>query len=252
MNEIWEHRRRLIIASSGGGNIIPSFTGNYELFGDATQGYMRLLSDGEITCNGVYDLCLVGGGYKGGLDAKKANGGRGGNVLNTFGRELKGLFAITIAPQTTGNTPDNTLFGSLSSANGVAGGNAGTVPTTGNNGNNGKDGIYIFDDETFGKIAGGGGSGGYAQGYSTTDRAGGVGGAVGGGAGGNVDTNRKRYKEDGEYYYEYYCKKYDGSDGTPNTGGGGGGGGYSTSFIVERQSISGKGGSGVIYIRWGY
>lgn len=235
MNMIDIRRRMLEAAASG---VSFAYTGTYDSYGDALQGYLVLKTSGTLSIKGKVDLCLVGGGGKGykGTSSYGGGGGAGGFVSNYTEQGLHGDFTVTIG---AGSSTETTAGGQTSV--GVLTANGGNSPTgrvgaigrgTGGNGvsslydpSNGEDGVYPWDDNTnFSgyRVSGCGGGG------SDSAHALGAGGSGGGGDGGQ-------------------SSPYTGSPGIANTGGGGGGGRYG-----EYNYVGGNGGSGVVIICWGY
>lgn len=106
------------------------------------------------------------------------------------------------------------------------GGSANAVDeNTDGSGGNGKDGLYPFNDPSFGKRYGASGGGGAAK----AGKSGGFGGFTGGGKGGDSTKNRN------------------GSDAT-FFGGGGGGGGLMYEYLPIGEG--GKGYQGIIILRY--
>ena len=204
----------------------------------------------------VVDVFAVGGGGSGGFGSGEYSGGGGGGG---YTKTVKGLSVVpkSVIPITVGaggmrnsnTTSDKTdggtssfgdyvialggiTAGRLSGANGGSGG-GGTNTDYGDGLRGGSDGADGYDgyydggkgqgtttrafEETDGELFAGGGGGG-----------GGYGGAGGAGGGGTGAGNSKA------------------SDGTPNTGGGGGG------TLSTDYRNCGKGGSGIVIVRWGY
>lgn len=258
---------------------LPEFTGNHAIFGDEVSGRIELYESGELTWNpGTYDIFVVGGGgamcgksYS--YDVQTAHGGGGGGYTTTekghvvsntetvtvtvgaggagvgaSGSESRlqnvlGDFAITAnggqssaaptgssAYKNGGNGGSGGGGGATSSSVGGVGGSDGKNGSSGGGGSTAGSGgtgqgttTRAFGEETNTLYAGGGGGGRMQRGT------GGAGGEGGGGAG------------------TQYPSDVAGS-GTPNTGGGGGGA-YSASSY-EATYRCGKGGSGIIIIRW--
>lgn len=222
-------RRRMMMAG-GGLPALPTYTGTYNLVGDTTQGYIELLTNGTLTlAEYLYDVCLVGGGAGGG----KSYGGYGGYSHSYSGLSLAGDFAAAIgtggATSTSSEHGSNgtasTLGGTYTSAGGTraAGGEQGNMSVASTAG---ADGAYPWGDAAFSNYGGGGGGGEFWNG--TVGRTAKAGGLVGGGYGG---ASGKVVK------------------GTDNTGGGGGSQGYHS---VNGYTAPGKGGTGIIVVRWGY
>ena len=245
--------------------VLPTYTGGYEIAGDASKGYMTLKTSGTLTlCNGTYDVCLVAGGTSGGnasgcnMAGHSGAGGNGGEVLNKIAISLAGNYAITIG--NGGKASDAFISGEQSTFDtlytarpnqGSAGGScitnyAGSFDGF-NNGNPGQDGKYAFGDSTFKKYGAGGGSGDFTcTNYTTQFFYGGTGGNYGGGTGGRAYNERNIYNNLENY-------NTPGENGAANTGSGGGGSGaLSYAGDWAYYSNQGAGGSGVCLIRWGY
>lgn len=206
----------------------------------------------------VIDVFAVGGGGSGGFGEGEYSGAGGGGG---YTKTVKGLSVVpkTVIPITVGAGGERTsataktdggtssfgdyvvalggkTAGRLSGADGGSGGggtsaDSGYGASGGSDGSNGSNAYYKGGtgqgtttrafEETDGELfAGGGGGGG---GYQAS---GGRGGA-GGGGNGTIGSTKA-------------------GDGTPNTGGGGGG----TGSIDYK--LCGKGGSGIVIVRWGY
>lgn len=225
------------IAQSGATMKFPIFTGEMDIVGSEKVGYARLKGNGVLTLSrNRYDLTIVGAGMDGqsGKSAANRKGGDGGKAYICFNKLLSGDIEVTVGVQ----SGEPSTFGDYCSDDGITGGIGGEGA-----GNNtapaypGEAGIYAFFDSNFMRISGGGGGGTYISGSTAMTRNGALGGEGGGGNGGGASISGSTKKA------------YAGEAGAPNTGGGGGGGGYVSSATVPS---GGKGGSGVIYIRWGY
>jgi len=229
--------RRAVLHGIGGG-VSLSYTGTYDYFGDAKQGYAVLKSSGTLTINGTVDICLVGGGGKGGPGGSgSGGGGAGGFVENYTAQSLNGNFSVTIGAGSTtqGAAGGATSVGATYTANGGnsatsragasgrGNGGAGAISFTA--GYKGDDGIFPWGDSVnfasyrVSGCGGGGGTGGISAGN---------GGAGGGGKGGGSSSAPN------------------GAVGAANTGGGGGG------AYNKSGATGGSGGSGVVLVRWGY
>ena len=237
------------------------------------------------TGSGTVEILVVAGGGGAGFDGG-GGGGAGGVITNTVsvtsGTEytvvVGGGGAAAISPQSgpNGSPGSNSQFGSLTAIGGGGGynGHAGITAIT-EGGSGGGQGFIDVGREpiaggpglgrseqgnqggySYNGSAGGGGGGAGAAGGNASDKQGGnggngiqsgisgvaawyggggaggswngIGGTGGMGGGGNAGGNSAR----------------SGSDGTPNTGGGGGGNGDAGG------STSGKGGSGIVIVRY--
>lgn len=251
---------------------LPSFTGDYQIFGDESEGRIELKSSGTLTLDkGTYDFFLVGPGASGANCAVRAgrggSGGGGGYTKTVKGQVVSSEETWTVEIGAGGVAPnwDSTADGNRGgttrishggtsyeaqsgvggtnqsksgASDGGSGGGAGT--TTGDPGRGGSDGN---DGEP--------GVRGYSagKGQGTTTRAfedpeGQLlagGGAGGGGYGANTENAGGGEGGGGGAAY----------DGTPNTGGGGGGG--ESPWYDDDQSYgepAGNGGSGIVIVRW--
>jgi hypothetical protein len=249
--------------STSGGYVIHTFTN----VGSSTF---------KPTGSGTVEILVVAGGGGAGFDGG-GGGGAGGVITNTVSVTADTDYAVVVgaggaaAINTTGNGAPgvNSQFGLVTALGGAGGysGNASiTATTTGGSGggqgfsgggpgygtpgqgNNGGNNSYIWAGgggggagEAGGNASGtNGGNGGNGiqsdiSGLATWYGGGGAGGAWNGtggtggsGGGGNAGSNFPR----------------SGSDGTPSTGGGGGGNGYAD------DATSGKGGSGIVIVRY--
>lgn len=197
------------------------------------------------------DVFLVGGGsggssgyLSGSYTACGGDGGNGGKILTETKISVREgqTYQVTIGSKNGGNT----LFGSLSSANGSIKGSGGrgayanwsSTPAC-RTAYSGDNGVYAFGDSSFNGIrygAGGGGGGAYSGGNTESNYAQGSGGTTGGGKGG----------------YKSYSGAVSPADGQNNTGSGGGGGlGYVSGGNANNTS-GGSGGTGICIVRWGY
>lgn len=261
-------------------DVIPSYTGSAQIFGDSTKGYIELYSSGVLTFNTdvTVSMFLVGGGGGGGrgTGGSTSTGGGGGGGGGYVAHFLSIPFSkneeipVTIGAGGVGNNGGATSVSTYSA-------NGGLVGYTANGGKGGDGGS-------------GGGAGGYGTGYSGAGGAGGSNGSDGGqggggyqhvGAFGGTGSNSTTYeflnsqlrlfaggggggggnrnggsgsggaggggngghggdREDG-------FVATNGSNGQANTGGGGGGAGGSDGYSMT----PGNGGSGIAIIRWG-
>lgn len=248
-------------------DVIPSYTGNSQIFGDGQKGYIECYDSGVLTLNRdtMVDIFLVGGGGGG-----CRSGGGGGYTKTIRNISLKKLteYAVTIgsggaagnyngSKVTKGGAGGTTSVGEYSVSggmggeqnNGAAGGSGGgcsgySASTAGGKG--GSDGSDGFNGVSYSPYIPGAG-----QGFSTrefidsqlrlfagggggggNETSGGAGGAGGGGKGGGGKSLSSAI----------------GTAGNANTGGGGGGGGY---YQQDRYASGASGGSGIAIIRWG-
>lgn len=196
---------------------LPTFDGSCNFYGDATQGWVELLEDGTLTFPNTANLAscdvyLLENGEAGSINFFGQSGGKGGDHVEAYRQDLRGLtIRVTIAGTTKFTTDDGTGLDTDSAANGGAGGTK-TAPV-------GADGYAPFGGTMVGlggmvskRLGAGGGYPGHA------------GGQYGGGAGGNASHG-------------------DGEAGLANTGGGGGG---------AKIGTAGAGGTGIVIVRWGY
>lgn len=201
---------------------LPTFDGSCNFYGDATKGWVELLEDGTLTFPNTANLAscdvyLLENGEAGNnaLSLQHArSGGKGGDHVEAYRQDLRGLtIIVTIAETTKFTTDGGEGLDTDSAANGSAGGTS-TAPV-------GADGYAPFRGtlvaiEALGSKklgAGGGYNGGHA------------GGDYGGGEGaGGLGT--------------------DGKPGLANTGSGGGG--------ANGSRHGGAGGTGIVIVRWGY
>lgn len=276
------------VAAGGGGGvsgIAPSYTGNSQIFGDGSKGYIECYSSGILTFNKdvTVDIFLVGGGG-GGFSSSQSPGGPGGgggytrtarNLQATAGTE----YPVTIgaggsagSPGTSGGT--TTAFelsangggtGSMpmSQANttiggsGGCGGGAGSVYSIGPGGAGGENG-GDGGQSTNGSYVSLGGTGQGTSTYEFMDSQLRLFAGGGGGGGGYMgSTGSSSYSQGGaggaggggnggDYRYENSSATTNGTSGQANTGGGGGGSGGG-----RFGKLGGAGGSGIAIIRWG-
>ena len=196
---------------------LPTFDGSCNFFGTADQGWVELLEDGTLTFPNTAnlascDMYLLENGEAGSINFFGQSGGKGGDHVEAYRQDLRGLtIRVTIDGTTKFTTDDGEGLDTNSAANGGAGGTK-TAPV-------GADGYAPFGGTMVGlggmvskRLGAGGGYPGHA------------GGQYGGGAGGNASHG-------------------DGEAGLANTGGGGGG---------AKIGTAGAGGTGIVIVRWGY
>ena len=266
------------IVSAGGGSVSEfiNATGGDSVADDGNYRVRTFLSSGtfEITSNTggyTYDVLIIAGGGSGGNDNGgygSAGGGAGGFVKLTGQAGTVQTYAITIgaggaAPTTAGqngNKGSNTIFGSVQtcigggygggrqlaggsggsgggSSYGVGAGGSGTVGQ-GNNGGNGTG--------TYGS-GGGGGSGAVGSNGGTN-----IGGNAGAGTSDSITGSSVCYSGGGGGKGQISqgtatCGGTAGNSltaGTDGLGGGSGGGGNGGSYSA------GKGGNGVVIVRY--
>lgn len=231
------------------------------------------------------DVVVVGGGGAGGtgeanLAGDGAGGGGAGGYVYSTGVTVSGATTVTIGPG--GQTPkaDGTqsAFGAVTAAGGGGGGNDGLVAAaTGDNGGSGGGAANRYEGATSGgsaSPAGQGNGGGNATASYTTQRGGSGGGGAGaigttrssaaggkggdglvnpitgtglaGGGGGGASNGNTAGAAGGGGGGPGGSNTTPGTDGTANTGGGGGGGGAK----ATTGGVPGKGGSGVVIVRY--
>ena len=245
---------------SGPTEIVPTYTGNSQIFGDGYKGYIEMYDSGVLTFNTdvTVDIFLVGGGG-GGFSSGSGNPGMGGGgsgytktIANASFQAQTGIPVTIGAGGAAGanggatSVGDNTVNGGSTGGPGMQGGNGGcgggggmseTSPAA-NQGYGGSNGSNGYD----GSVAALSGYGGTGQGSTTCEFldtqlrqfAGGGGGGnrtgasgqggTGGGGNGRSSTTPA-------------------TAGQANTGGGGGGG--------ANYQPGASGGSGIAIIRWG-
>lgn len=272
-------RRRMMLASLGGGFAIPTFSGSHAVFGDEKQGYIECYSTGVLTIpkDGVIDLFVLGSGLRGATGTAegtgdtnsgmgRATGGKGGNGAeskNVFGLKVaKGNYDITVgaACSSTSKANASTAFGTTANSvksNGGSGGYAYAVWGSG-------------DDSNNTSTSGSKGSNGTSIPFAESTPPDSVDsksmwfnkqlGAGGGGGGGRASGWKYAGGYAGGTYGGGNGGKYSGGShgdctaGAANTGSGGGGGGAAAygggSHIYTWQGE--VGGSGIIIIRWGF
>ena len=190
--------------------------------GDGGAANSGTEGSGNSGSNSVFSsLTAIGGGY-GSVDVVSGSGGSSGGVRSaaTRGAASQGFQGGI------GNSG-----GEEFQYQGGGGGGAGSVGLTGGGGNNyragnGGAGLAFSISGTSTYYAGGGGG---STTSSQTSAIGGIGGVGGGGAGGGSGGSG-----------------FNGTAGTPNTGGGGGAGGFNGGTNYS----SGKGGSGIVIVRY--
>lgn len=223
-----------------------------------TVNYLTIESSGVYRYSNMFskaDIFLsAGGGGGGGSHTKSDPGGGGGaagNAMNIIGFQIgsvPGEWNITIGAggiggreSAGGNGGDTTIIdGKTKETLGtVSGGTGGQFApsSTAQQSNNGNGGFYhtvagdaqidVFNDSGIGKLAGGGGAGGY---YATGDLNDTMGGSPFGGNGGNASER----------------------NGKSATGIGGGGGGAARTASSESTKYysGGSGGAGIVFIRF--
>lgn len=256
-----------------GQKVVPSYTGNYNLYGDENQGWIEMLTSGVLTIphGAVGDLYLISTGMRGGYGhweySNNANnaieagaGGDGGRWIELFGVKVSETTDVTIITTIYSGYGD-TVFGDHSSSAGTCSAKGGAGATATKSGGtyvaakNGGDGRQPFSgnnpmSQGFAqyKLGAGGGGGpvGYVSKNSSTsyldatyaER--GTGGTYGGGAGSQLGAS-------GNYSSEV--------KGKANTGGGGGGGWSAYGYYGNSGGTANgfnEPGSGIAIFRWGY
>lgn len=240
--------------------IIPSYTGNSQIFGDGYKGYIEMYDSGVLTFNTdvTVDIFLVGGGG-GGFSSGSGNPGMGGGgsgytktIANASFQAQTGIPVTIGAGGAAGanggatSVGDNTVNGGSTGGPGMQGGNGGcgggggmseTSPAA-NQGYGGSNGSNGYD----GSVAALSGYGGTGQGSTTCEFldtqlrqfAGGGGGGNRTGASGQGGTGGGGNGR---------SSTAPATAGQANTGGGGGGG--------ANYQPGASGGSGIAIIRWG-
>ena len=254
--------KRLIMGSGRDDWGLPQYTGSYTRGGNVAKGWMILKSSGVMTFpgSGTIERVQCGSGFAGesassnqlGASQSGGNGGNGGGMWTKAAFSVvKGVaYQVTIASACSSTSAANitTSFGGSTTTTGTggAGGTKGTANPTSTNTNPtaGQDGPKVPWSNSnpipeLGRYcAGGGGGGAYSRyGQSATQVIGASGGSPGGGAGG---------------YYSNNNPTATGGNATKNTASGGGGGGRRYGQDPILAGTGGKGGSGVVIIRWGY
>ena len=230
-----QSRLAVIKAASGAAFAIPTFSGSHAIFGDATQGYIECYSSGTVSFPEALtvDIFVINGGkngLKGSYDQGYSGaGGNGGAYTTVKSLAVQGDYTVSVA-SAQGSSSVSGLVSSPKTPYST-GANSSATP---NEANRGKAGTNPFGDSTFVKVGGSGGGGLLVTTSRPFDVPGGV--AIDGGGNG------------GGYNAATY-KPTDGEAGAANTGGGGGGGGV---YANSAQANYGKGGSGLVIIRWGY
>lgn len=235
---------------------------------------------GTFTPNGTTDvevLVVAGGGSGGGSTA--GGGGAGGLIYDSSYSVSAGAMSVTVGnggpqtlAQTSGNSGQNSVFGTLTAIGGGGGGFTSSASGgPGLNGGSGGGGAF-YGGRSFAKGTGTNGQGNDGGTYGTDNYPGGGGG--GAGATGSAPTGSKSgnggigisYSISGsDVYYAGgggggsqtsggngglggggagTSNGTTGTAGTANTGGGGGGGWY------YANGVGGAGGSGVVVIRY--
>jgi hypothetical protein len=254
--------------------IIPSYTGNSQIFGDGTKGYMEMYDSGVLTFNTdvTVDMFLVGAGAggssytSGSSDVYNAGGGGAGSgytkTLNNISFSKGTEYAVTIGAGGTGGNRS----GGASVTPGTAGGstsvdtysvNGGSPGGTNSSGGNGGSGGGSGGKEMGSQPGSNGGSNGSNGGQVTPTYPGGTGqgttthefmdtqkrlfAGAGGGGGYRTTAAGKGGAGGGG---DGGSSSAAAQAGQANTGGGGGGSGSSS-------GKGGNGGSGIAIIRWG-
>ena len=201
---------------------LPTFDGSCNFFGTADQGWVELLEDGTLTLPNTANLAscdvyLLENGEAGNnaLSLQHArSGGKGGDHVEAYRQDLRGLtIIVTIAETTKFTTDGGEGLDTDSAANGSAGGTS--TAHVGADGYAPFRGTLVAIEALGSKKLGAGG--GYNGGHA--------GGDYGGGEGaGGLGT--------------------EGKPGLANTGSGGGG--------ANGSRHGGAGGTGIVIVRWGY
>lgn len=262
--------------------IIPSYTGNSQIFGDGYKGYIELYDSGVLTFNtdAIVDIFLVGGGGAGGNYVQETGdsypeitGGAGGgggytktirNLSYTANEEIPvtiGAGGVSGAGGAThvgehsanGGARGTTAYTNCTGGAGGSGGGAGGTYGGGNGGAGGSNGSNGGDSTYYGTNLGGTGQGTSTYEFMDTQLRLFAGGGGGGGGINNdsEDSSFDRYGSGGAGGSGGGGKggnaRYaDAAAGTPNTGGGGGGAGSR-----GNPNQGAAGGSGIAIIRWG-
>lgn len=255
--------RRLIIGSSRDQWGIPSYTGSCIVTGNATKGYMQLLSSGTLSFpgSGTIERVQMGSGLAGATASSSqtgqlqqgAAGGYGGGmwVKSAFQvyRNTKYTVTIAAACSSTTNANISSSFGGSTTPDGrgAAGGSGAVVDvqtstyTNAGDGSNGNKTPWSSNPlvPPLGSFCAGGGGGAAWLRYGNVayGAEAGSGGSPGGGNGG---------------YYSTSHTTGAGFNASPNTASGGGGGGRHYGEDPILAGVGGKGGSGIVIIRWGY
>lgn len=258
-------------------DVIPSYTGNSQIFGDGQKGYIEMYDSGVLTLNRdtMVDIFLVGGG--GGGSGAKINGGSsysnvyggggggGGYAKNFRNHTLKGNteYPVTIGaggaygPSSNGTHASDYIYGGNGGKTSVgtfsaAGGSGGRGTSGGNGGSGGGGGGN--------PSTGVGGNGGSNGNNGSAGSAGGIGGAGGGvSTRGFMDSQFRLFAGGGGGGGSaYYRSDSDSSDkwnagGTGGAGGGGNGlGGKTRDPNQAGQANTGGGGGGGAYTDAGF
>ena len=259
-------------ACRGGISAIPSYTGEYSVYGDLKSGRMELYTSGVLSFAGKskIDVFAVGGGSSGlrgallslveeGVSTCSGGGGGQGGYTQTGAFTVSGDIDVTIgaggeacSSYATPNPGGRTSFGTLltaaggSKTGGGSGGGDGSV-AGGEGQRQGGDGAS--DGES--SETGGKGQGRTTRAFAETGGTLYAGGGGGGGSRHSADASMVKTPgvggdgggADGSVYNAV------GNDAAPNTGGGGGGGGCD--YVTRKYYSGGAGGSGIVIIRWG-
>jgi len=272
-------------------DVIPSYTGNSQIFGDGQKGYIEMYDSGVLTLNRdtMVDIFLVGGGGGGG-NLGEHNGGSGGgggytqmnaNVLLKRNTEIPvtigsggaagvdggdtSVDTYTVSGGKSGKIATGTK-GAAGGDGGSGGGGAG-IYSTGPGGNGGVNGGNGVDAPT--RNSGGttytGGYGGVGQGASTYEffntqlRLFSSGGGGGGGSNGSSEsggtspggTGGSSTAGNGGRGGMYRSTQPTRGTDATDNTGSGGGGCGGASQYGNTKVAGGKGGSGIAIIRWG-
>ena len=265
--------RRMGIFSSQQRFSLPIYTGDYELYGDETKGYISLLTSGILTLSkGVYDIFAVGGGASGssGISALAPGQGGGGSGYTVTRKNIKilsGEYSVEIGSggvSADGNSTNSKSGGNTSVflTSDTITANGGAKNTDTNRGGNGGSGGGSGDNAYSSNYYDGGDGGSDGNNGETKNQSGGYTGGVGQG------TTTRAFGESSNTLYagggggsSVYNRGTGGAgglggggngrsgssspaaSGAKNTGGGGGG--------TTRGAVSGAGGSGIAMVRWG-
>lgn len=272
-------------------DVMPSYTGNSQIFGDGQKGYIEMYDSGVLTLNRdtMVDIFLVGGGGGGG-NLGEHNGGSGGgggytqmnaNVLLKRNTEIPvtigsggaagvdggdtSVDTYTVSGGKSGKIATGTK-GAAGGDGGSGGGGAG-IYSTGPGGNGGVNGGNGVDAPT--RNSGGttytGGYGGVGQGASTYEffntqlRLFSSGGGGGGGSNGSSEsggtspggTGGSSTAGNGGRGGMYRSTQPTRGTDATDNTGSGGGGCGGASQYGNTKVAGGKGGSGIAIIRWG-
>lgn len=265
-----------VCISGGGLTCVESVSGAYTInkytLSGAVTGTSAWTPPAGVTQ--VKYLVVAGGG--GGVDAtayQGIGGGGGGAFLNSSMGVVNTSYQVIVGTGGVKTKGFDSSFGEIvaiggglgamgKGGNGGSGGGGGSQPSyeggsgTADQGNSGGTGTLIPNTGGGGGGAGGAGTSGTNQGwYVSYGGAGGVGKQssitgtavyYAGGGGGGLQNNSAGGGTGGLGGGGNGGMGTNGNDGTPNTGGGAGGGGA----FYDETRISGKGGSGIVIIRY--